>query len=122
MAQTTNPCVEIKGPGYNIRTLLRYLTGKRWASKVLATTEHGTHTFEVIGVEGQLNGDTILRLRTILPELVHDREGDVWGLQSDGTYSVCHEDPVTHEVRVAGGTLYTGYSLADIEREYGLKK
>lgn len=103
--------------GFDIRQVLRYLTGRRWTSRVLATTEHGTHLFEVIGVEGELDGDTVLRLRTILPEVVEDREGDTWGLQSDGTYS-----QINLETGWVASVANTGYSLADIEREYGLKR
>lgn len=79
--------------GFDIRQMLRHLSGKRWGSKVLATTEHGTHRFEVIGVEGELGGDTVLRLRTIVPDHIIDGDGDKWHLQEDGRYRLNSDDP-----------------------------
>lgn len=104
-----------------VREFIRFISGRKWNSRILAETEHGNHRFEVIAVEGRFDSDVVLRLKTILPEVVEDREGNKWGLQSDVTFVVCHEDEEGNLV-VPLGTSFTGYSLADIEREFGLKR
>lgn len=111
----TNPCAEIV---LTVRSLLNLIAGKQWNAPIHAVTEHGSHRFEVVAVEGVLGEPVVLRLKTILPAVVEDKEGDTWGLQSDSTYSVIN---IEANFVASPGSRYSGYSLKDIEREYGLK-